>query len=104
MPTDSRDFDAYVHGIGRAARAAGKGNVGEFLRSGFGAATAGPAGGAAMMETLTETGQAIPEWFAGLPDANGPPPGGRGYMRVGRGRGTGRRGRGGRRHFTDGRQ
>ena len=103
LPTDSRDFDAYVHRIGRTARAGKGGTSTSFYVPGFGGNGNGPIW-RAMMETLTETGQAIPEWFAGLPDANGPPPGGRGYMRVGRGRGTGRRGRGGRRHFTDGRQ
>ena len=103
LPTDSRDFDAYVHRIGRTARAGKGGTSTSFYVPGFGGDGNGPIW-RAMMETLTETGQAIPEWFAGLPDANGPPPGGRGYMRVGRGRGTGRRGRGGRRHFTDGRQ
>ena len=103
LPTDSRDFDAYVHRIGRTARAGKGGTSTSFYVPGFGGDGNGPIW-RAMMETLTETGQAIPEWFAGLPDANGPPPGGRGYMRVGRGRGTGRRGRGGRRHFADGRQ
>ena len=103
LPTDSRDFDAYVHRIGRTARAGKGGTSTSFYVPGFGGNGNGPIW-RAMMETLTETGQAIPEWFAGLPDANGPPPGGRGYMRVGRGRGTGRRGRGGRRHFADGRQ
>lgn len=101
LPTDSRDFDAYVHRIGRTARAGKGGTSTSFYVPGFGGDGNGPIW-RAMMETLTETGQAIPEWFAGLPDANGPPPGGRGYMRVGRGRGTGRRGRGGRRHFADG--
>ena len=96
LPTDSRDFDAYVHRIGRTARAGKGGTSTSFYVPGFGGNGNGPIW-RAMMETLTETGQAIPEWFAGLPDANGPPPGGRGYMRVGRGRGTGRRGRGGRR-------
>ena len=103
LPTDSRDFDAYVHRIGRTARAGKGGTSTSFYVPGFGGNGNGPIW-RAMMETLTETGQAIPEWFAGLPDANGPPPGGRGYMRVGRGRGTGRRGRGGRRHFADGRR
>ena len=103
LPTDSRDFDAYVHRIGRTARAGKGGTSTSFYVPGFGGDGNGPIW-RAMMETLTETGQAIPEWFAGLPDANGPPPGGRGYMRVGRGRGTGRRGRGGRRHFADGRR
>ena len=103
LPTDSRDFDAYVHRIGRTARAGKGGTSTSFYVPGFGGNGNGPIW-RAMMETLTETGQAIPEWFAGLPDANGPPPGGRGYMRVGRGRGTGRRVRGGRRHFADGRQ
>lgn len=95
LPTDSRDFDAYVHRIGRTARAGKGGTSTSFYVPGFGGRGNGPIW-RAMMETMTETGQAIPEWFAGLPDANGPPPGGRGYMRVGRGRGTGRRGRGGR--------
>ena len=96
LPTDSRDFDAYVHRIGRTARAGKGGTSTSFYVPGFGGNGNGPIW-RAMMETMTETGQAIPEWFAASPDANGPPPGGRGYMRVGRGRGTGRRGRGGRR-------
>ena len=96
LPTDSRDFDAYVHRIGRTARAGKGGTSTSFYVPGFGGNGNGPIW-RAMMETMTETGQAIPGWFAASPDANGPPPGGRGYMRVGRGRGTGRRGRGGRR-------
>ena len=91
LPTDSRDFDAYVHRIGRTARAGKGGTSTSFYVPGFGGNGNGPIW-RAMMETMTETGQAIPEWFAGSPDASGPPPGGRGYMRVGRGRGTGRAG------------
>ena len=92
LPVDSRDFDAYVHRIGRTGRAGRAGLATSFYVPGYGGDGNGPVY-RPLMELLLETGQVVPEWFEASIDKAGPPPGGRGYMREGRGRGRGGRSR-----------
>ena len=71
LPTDARDFDAYVHRIGRTGRAGTRGVATSLYVPGFEPNRGNGAIWTALAELLAETGQAAPAWFGALPEAGG---------------------------------
>ena len=71
LPTDARDFDAYVHRIGRTGRAGTRGVATSLYVPGFEPNRGNGAVWTALAELLAETGQAAPAWFGALPEAGG---------------------------------
>ena len=73
LPTDGRDFDSYVHRIGRTGRAGRSGLALSLYHPGFNKYEGNGPIYASLLELMRETKQEVPEWFARSPDASGNP-------------------------------
>ena len=73
LPTDGRDFDSYVHRIGRTGRAGRSGLALSLYHPGFNKYEGNGPIYLPLLELMRETKQEVPEWFVQSPDASGNP-------------------------------
>jgi ATP-dependent RNA helicase DDX3X len=73
LPTDGRDFDSYVHRIGRTGRAGRSGLALSLYHPGFNKYEGNGPIYLPLLELMRETKQEVPEWFVKSPDASGNP-------------------------------
>lgn len=73
LPTDGRDFDSYVHRIGRTGRAGRSGSAISLYHPGFSKYEGNGFIYRPLLELMSETKQDVPDWFLSLPDAQGNP-------------------------------